>query len=194
MTSTHLGPAPSLVFTNASGADRPERSLTGSRANPRHRSYRGSSAWGLSVVFVTDRPPGSLRGRGHGDCVWRLISSMASTGGDPVYSKGGRDAREGNDRPRPARQAWRKVPVDSSGRVHPRGDTPRPRGQARCAVEQAGHRHRPVEGSACRGKGPARTTRVSRGVEAAGGEHRRNEARAEAALGTSLGCHQACAS
>ena len=115
-------------------------------------------------------------------------------GGRPRPQQGRRDARKGNDRPRPARQACRKVPDDSGGRIRPGGDAPRPRGEARCAVEQAGHRHRPVEGSACRRKGPARTTRVSRGVEAASVEHRRNEAHAEAALGTSLGCHQACPS
>jgi hypothetical protein len=40
---TLLGPEPFVGFHQRLRADRAERSLTGSRANPRHRFYRGSS-------------------------------------------------------------------------------------------------------------------------------------------------------
>jgi len=107
---------------------------------------------------------------------------------------GGTDARQSNDCPRATRQARRKIPVDSGGRVRERGNGPRPRGQARCAVDQAGDCHRPLEGAARGRESPASSTGDSCGVEVTRVELRRNEGRPEAAVEAALDRHQARAS
>lgn len=60
---------------------------------------------------------------------------------------GGDHARASHGATSKARLTPRTTRIDRGRRVRPRGDTPHPGGQARCAIEQAGDRDRSVEGA-----------------------------------------------
>jgi hypothetical protein len=70
-----------------------------------------------------------------------------------------RDAGASNDSARSQGRARRQVAVDAGWRVRTGGDPSRARGETRCAVDQAGDRHRVVEGAAGRSQASAATAR-----------------------------------
>src|SRR5215471_3044982 len=59
---------------------------------------------------------------------------------------------------RRTRQTGRQIAINSGGRVHSRRDASHPRGQARCELASAGHRHRPLQSAPRRSKACAAET------------------------------------
>lgn len=90
------------------------------------------------------------------------------------------NARTGDHRARTRRRARRQVTLDAGRRVRARGDSSRSRRKARCALDEAGDRHRLVEGAA---RGRSRSTQGNLG--AAEDESR---PQAHASIGAAVAC------